>query len=505
MNTACLPPLVTSTLAGGAVEAGVPLGLGGDGLPQLGQAGGGRVAVVLRVAAGRDGRLDDVLRGREVRLAGAEADDVLARGLQRLGLGVDGQGGRLGDGADALWRCGLTVAHAGTVTLTADPMPAHWPPRSSSRRPLLPATGASAAGRPRSARRRVAALAAAGRTLARHVAPPGPGAAQVVGSRPRRACATLFALPDGWEVVLGNGGTTVVLGRRHLRPDRASAASTWCSASSRPSSPTRPARRPHLGDPVGGRARARHPPAAVGRAGRRRLRAHPQRDLDRRDDGRCAGRRAPTRRAGARRRHLGGRRSARGPRPRSTSTTSPRRSASPPTAACGWPAARPRRSSGSSGSRPVGPLGARRRSTCGSPSRTAAPTRPTTRRRWPRCSCSTSRCAGCSTRAGWPGAPAARRQSAATLYGWAEDRPWRDAVRGRPGAALDRRRHHRPRRRSTRRPCRPCCGPTASSTPSRYRKLGRNQLRIGMFPAIEPDDVVALTRCIDHVVERLAG
>ena len=34
-----------------------------------------------------------------------------------------------------------------------------------------------------------------------------------------------------------------------------------------------------------------------------------------------------------------------------------------------------------------------------------------------------------------------------------------------------------------------------------YRKLGRNQLRIGMFPAIEPDDVRALTRCIDYVVE----
>jgi phosphoserine aminotransferase len=36
-----------------------------------------------------------------------------------------------------------------------------------------------------------------------------------------------------------------------------------------------------------------------------------------------------------------------------------------------------------------------------------------------------------------------------------------------------------------------------------YRRLGRNQLRIAMFPAIEPDDVDALTRCIDHVVERL--
>ena len=37
-----------------------------------------------------------------------------------------------------------------------------------------------------------------------------------------------------------------------------------------------------------------------------------------------------------------------------------------------------------------------------------------------------------------------------------------------------------------------------------YRKLGRNQLRVGMFPAIEPSDVEALTHCIDHVVGALA-
>ena len=36
-----------------------------------------------------------------------------------------------------------------------------------------------------------------------------------------------------------------------------------------------------------------------------------------------------------------------------------------------------------------------------------------------------------------------------------------------------------------------------------YRKLGRNQLRVGMFPAVDPDDVSALTACIDHVAERL--
>jgi phosphoserine aminotransferase len=37
-----------------------------------------------------------------------------------------------------------------------------------------------------------------------------------------------------------------------------------------------------------------------------------------------------------------------------------------------------------------------------------------------------------------------------------------------------------------------------------YRKLGRNQLRIAMFPAIDPSDVDALTQSIDHVVEALS-
>ncbi len=36
-----------------------------------------------------------------------------------------------------------------------------------------------------------------------------------------------------------------------------------------------------------------------------------------------------------------------------------------------------------------------------------------------------------------------------------------------------------------------------------YRKLGRNQLRVGMFPAIDPDDVAALTACVDWVVENV--
>ena len=37
-----------------------------------------------------------------------------------------------------------------------------------------------------------------------------------------------------------------------------------------------------------------------------------------------------------------------------------------------------------------------------------------------------------------------------------------------------------------------------------YRKLGKNQLRIGMFPAVDPSDVVALTACIDYIVAEMS-
>ncbi|MDP8929330.1 MAG: phosphoserine transaminase, partial [Actinomycetota bacterium] len=38
-----------------------------------------------------------------------------------------------------------------------------------------------------------------------------------------------------------------------------------------------------------------------------------------------------------------------------------------------------------------------------------------------------------------------------------------------------------------------------------YRKLGRNQLRVGLFPAIDMDDVVAFTRCVDWIAARLSS
>jgi phosphoserine aminotransferase len=37
-----------------------------------------------------------------------------------------------------------------------------------------------------------------------------------------------------------------------------------------------------------------------------------------------------------------------------------------------------------------------------------------------------------------------------------------------------------------------------------YRKLGRNQLRIAVFPAVEPDDVRQLIASIDYVIAQLA-
>jgi phosphoserine aminotransferase len=94
--------------------------------------------------------------------------------------------------------------------------------------------------------------------------------------------------------------------------------------------------------------------------------------------------------------------------------------------------------------------------------------------------------------------------SAATLYGWAEARDWASpfvsdpAKRSNVVGTID---------------LDDSIDATAVNQALRangvldtdaYRKLGRNQLRVGMFPAIDPSDVEALTRSIDHVVGALA-
>ena len=95
-------------------------------------------------------------------------------------------------------------------------------------------------------------------------------------------------------------------------------------------------------------------------------------------------------------------------------------------------------------------------------------------------------------------------ESARTLYSWAESRPWAapfvkdPAQRSNVVGTID------------------LDGVDAGDInkvlrangivdTDSYRKLGRNQLRIGMFPAIDPADVAQLTRSIDAVVEHLKG
>ena len=102
------------------------------------------------------------------------------------------------------------------------------------------------------------------------------------------------------------------------------------------------------------------------------------------------------------------------------------------------------------------------------------------------------------------GGRAAPPTSSRTLYGWAEDVQVRDPVRHRPGASA---------RRSSARSTSPTTIDAAGVAKvlrangivdtEPYRKLGRNQLRVAMFPAVDPADVEALTACIDYVIEKL--
>ncbi|MFN0028291.1 MAG: phosphoserine transaminase [Acidimicrobiales bacterium] len=94
--------------------------------------------------------------------------------------------------------------------------------------------------------------------------------------------------------------------------------------------------------------------------------------------------------------------------------------------------------------------------------------------------------------------------SAEIIYGWAERAPYTTAFVADPSqrshvvATID---------------LDPAINATAVSAALRangvvdtdsYRKLGRNQLRVALFPAIDPHDVAALTACIDHVVTALS-
>ena len=147
--------------------------------------------------------------------------------------------------------------------------------------------------------------------------------------------------------------------------------------------------------------------------------------------------------------------------------------------------------------------GSRRSSRCRPRSRTRARSRPTTRLRSRPCCCSPTRSNGCSTAAASISAPGGARKSSEHLYGWAEARSYatpfvtdpanRSLVVGTidfdddiDAAALAA-----------------ALRANGIVDVEPYRKLGRNQLRVGMFPAVDPADVEALTACIDWVVENV--
>ena len=322
--------------------------------------------------------------------------------------------------------------------------------------------------------------------------------------RVRSGLAELFSLPDGYEVALGNGGTTAfwdaaaawLVRERALHLTYGEFSAKFAKATAGGAVPRRP-------DPgrgrAGRRARRRPPtPAPTSIAW-----AHNETST-----GvmvaveRPAGRR---RRAGPDRRHLGRRRPAgrrrRGRRLLLRPAEGLRRRRRPLAGAAQPGRDRPdrgaRRRRAAAGSRPSSRC--RRRST------TRARSRPTTRRRWRPCCCSPTRSSGCSATAASTGACGAPPTPPAHLYGWAErcdvatpfvaDPAKRSLVVGTidfadsvDAAALAA-----------------ALRANGIVDVEPYRKLGRNQLRVGMFPAVEPADVEALTACIDWVLENVEG
>ena len=319
-----------------------------------------------------------------------------------------------------------------------------------------------------------------------------------VRARPRR----LFGLPDGYEVALGNGGTTAfwdaaaawLVRERRCTSSYGEFSQKFAKVDRRRALPRRPDR---------GRGRARRRARAGRRPGRRCDRLGAQRDLDRRD-GRGRAPRRRRRRAGPRSTPPRAPAGCRSTPARPTPTTSPRRRPSAPTAASGSallsPAAIERIAEldGAAGrwqpaflSLQTALENSRKDQTYNTPARR----RP--------CSCSPTRSSGC-----WRRRPRLRVE--------------------RTPALLRRTSTAGPRRRDFATPF--VADPAKRSLVvgtidfddsvdaaavaatlrangivdvEPYRKLGRNQLRIGMFPAVEPADVEALTACIDWVVENV--
>ena len=321
----------------------------------------------------------------------------------------------------------------------------------------------------------------------------------------RNGLAELFALPDGYEILLGNGGTTCFWDAASFGLVRGAQPAPLASASSPRSSPRSCRTAPHLGEPVGDRLASPAPTRlAVAEDGiDAYCLTHNETSTGvampiTRPEGTSADDALvlvdATSAAGGLRVDL-----ARVP----TSTTSPPRSASPPTAACGWRRCRRPPSSASSRSRRRA-AGARRSSTWPPPSSRAASTRPTTPRRWPRSCSPASRSTGCARTAASSGRRRAATGRPAIVYGWADAHELATpfvadpAQRSHVVATIDF------DESVDANVIAKVLRANGILDTESYRKLGRNQLRIALFPAIDPDDVAQLTRSIDHVVTQLS-
>ena len=203
--------------------------------------------------------------------------------------------------------------------------------REDPRPTSSPPTGASAPGPPRS---RPATSTRSPRPAPRLMGTSHRQApVQNTVGRVREGSRELFSLPDGYEVVLGNGGATAfwdiatfgLIERKSQHLSFGEFSSKFAKAA---------AAAPWLAEPSVIESEPGSRPDAGRRGGRRRLRVGAQRDLDRRDGAGASGR-AGRRLAGAGRRHLGRRRPAGRPHRGRRLLLRAAEVASPPTAACG--------------------------------------------------------------------------------------------------------------------------------------------------------------------------
>ena len=319
----------------------------------------------------------------------------------------------------------------------------------------------------------------------------------------RCADEIMFSLPDGYEVVLGNGGTTCfwdaatfgLIEHRSQHLSFGEFSSKFATAV---------AQAPHLGEPESSRPRSGRPAPGCTR-GHRPLRPHPQRDLDRRDDAHRAPRGCGTacrgRRSRGRGRHLRRRRSGRGRRRVRRLLLRPaevlrlgRRTVGGAAVAGSRRAHRRHRRH-----RPLGPGvdGPHHRARDSRLDQTYnTPALATLylfddQVRW------------FNDNGGLEFSVGRSDRSAEILYTWADSAEFAtpfvtraqdrshvigtidfdDAIDAAVVAKVLR------------------SNGIVDTEP--YRKLGRNQLRIAMFPAIDPEDIAALCACITHVVGAL--